>query len=262
MFYRNGPWNKYIGVNWIVEMHWILLHPPSRLFHGVEGEPPLDSSLLTIRLADERKPKPPSAGNHQMNWLSRMVNSLIAVISAELKMPRTFKDWNLATTSLTTCWPSPGSRAGGELSYLWWGPKTSISDYNLVSYLEYQMGSPFNKATSTTVPAPGQQGDKQGHFSEHSVWHARRLSSIEESQWVTRSGTTTRLISRKEQELAKCNDMAFIPIIIFILIIHITIIILARCYTMPKRSMRAWRLTGRNQKRWKIFVGVFPEIII
>ena len=57
--------------------------------------------------------------------------------------------------------------------------------------------------------------------------------------------TTTRLISRKEQELAKCIDMVSIPIII---VLHINIIILVRSYTMPKRSMRAWRHTGKNQR--------------
>ena len=47
---------------------WLKIAPPSRLFHGVDGEPALDSSLLTIRLAEERKPKPASDGNHQMTW--------------------------------------------------------------------------------------------------------------------------------------------------------------------------------------------------
>ena len=94
--------------------------------------------------------------------LLRMVSRLIRVISAELKMPRTFKDWNLATTSLTICWPSPGSRVGGELIYLWLGPKTAwillCHIWNISWHFPTQMGSPFNKATSTSVPAPGQQG--------------------------------------------------------------------------------------------------------
>ena len=203
--------------------------------------------------------------------LSRMVNRLIRVISAELKMPRTFKDWNLATTSLTICWPSPGSRAGGELIYLWLGPKTAwiilCHIWNISWHFPTQMGSPFNKATSTSVPAPGQQGfffidqDAMG-CTRPARWQAKAFSSEHsDSVWLDEdcrqlkkaSGslgqtclfhTTTRLISRKEQELAKCIDMMSIPIIIALL--HINIIILVRSYTMPKRSMRAWRHTGRS----------------
>ena len=36
-----------------------------RFFHGGEGELTLDSSLLTIRMADKRKPKPASDGIHR-----------------------------------------------------------------------------------------------------------------------------------------------------------------------------------------------------
>ena len=36
-----------------------------RFFHGGEGEHALDSSLLTIRMAVKRKPKPASDGIHR-----------------------------------------------------------------------------------------------------------------------------------------------------------------------------------------------------
>ena len=41
---------------------------PPRSFHGVEGEPSLESSLLTVQLAEQRKPKPASEGRHQMEY--------------------------------------------------------------------------------------------------------------------------------------------------------------------------------------------------
>ena len=52
-----------------VAMHWVWKFAKScRFFHGVEGEPSLESSLITIQLAKQRKPKPATEGNHQMEY--------------------------------------------------------------------------------------------------------------------------------------------------------------------------------------------------
>ena len=59
---------------------------PPRFFHGVESEPSLDSSLLTIQLAEERKPKPASDGDHQA-W-DQMIFNIHGVMAMSWKYSR------------------------------------------------------------------------------------------------------------------------------------------------------------------------------
>ena len=167
-----------------VAMHWILLHPP-RFFHGVEGEPPLDSSSLTIRLADQRKPKPASEGNHQMKC---QCSALRMVMIYYREWWTGWSEWSALSWKCQELlrieiwppllWPYADHHLGAGqgvsgIIFDWDKEKEKQFQYLIIMchiliiswHFSTQMGNPFNKAASTSLPAPSQQGDKQKLFS-------------------------------------------------------------------------------------------------
>ena len=68
----NSYWSLYVSdfqkkvVTFVLQEECVqIVNAFLRFFHGGEGELALDSSLLTVRVADKRKPKPASDGIHR-----------------------------------------------------------------------------------------------------------------------------------------------------------------------------------------------------